>query len=164
MKAQVIALLIICFIALFSSFIYSFFYPTATTIINLPLTIITIIFFLFGIIGFGFLSFIPHIFLGLSLGASKNALIFLYIFPIAIATYAGIKLGYLAQKDFEKKEYFLSQTKKIIYFFAIAITLSLIIEIGQPIIFNMELWPKDLLGLNMKEGDITSVFDILKRN
>lgn len=163
MRAQPLALLIICFIALFSSFIYSFFYPTVSPFINLPLTIITIIFFLFGVIGFGFLSFLPHIFLGLNLGATKNALIFLYLLPISIATYAGIKFGFLIQQDFEKKEYFLDKSKIIVYLIIFAILISLAIEFLQPIIFNLDIWPKDLLGLNIQETDTKSLFDILRQ-
>ncbi len=164
MRAQPLAILIISFIALFGSFIYSFFYPITTVFSTLPLTILTIVFFLFGIIAFGLFSFVPHLFLGLSLGADKNALIFFYFLPIAIATYAGVKLGFLIQRDFEVKEYFLEKTKPIIYLFIIAIVLSLIIETALPILLNMELWPKDLLGLNIEGRNATNIFDIFKQN
>lgn len=163
MRAQPLALLIICFIALFSSFIYSFFYPTISPFNTIPLTIITISFFLFGVIGFGFLSFLPHIFLGLNLGANKNALIFLYLLPISIATYAGIKLGFLIQQDFEKKEYFIEKSKIIVYLIVFAILISLTIEFLQPIIFNLDIWPKDLLGLNIEDSDATTMFDIFRQ-
>ncbi len=163
MKAQPLALLILCFIALLASFIYSFFYPIVTPFNSFPLTLITIIFFLFGIIAFGFFSFVPHIFLGLSLGAEKNALIFVYLIPIFIATYAGLKLGYLIQQDFEIKEYFLEKSKKIVYLLILAIIISLVIEAILPIILNMDIWPKDLMGLNIDGKNAGNMFDLIKK-
>jgi len=163
MKAQPLALLILCFITLFACFIYSFFYPIVTPLNTFPLTLITILFFLFGIIAFGFFSFVPHAFLGLSLGAEKNALIFVYLIPIFIATYAGIKLGYLIWQDFEVKEYFLENSKKLIYLFLLAIVISIIIETALPLILNMDLWPKDMLGLNLNGKNAQNMFDLLKK-
>lgn len=163
MKARALALLIISFIALFASFAYSIFMPTYTLFTIYPLTIMTLIFFLFGIIGFGYLVFLPHIYLGLPMGAEKNALIFVYFLPIALATYAGIKIGQSIEEDFKIKEYLTKkENKNIIYTFIIAIVSSIFIEASLPILFNMELWPKDLLGLNIEGKNAENIFDIFR--
>ena len=127
------------------------------------LTILTLLFFFFGAIGFGFISFIPHILLGLSFGSNKNALIFLYLAPIMLATYAGLKLGSALLDDFNNKKYFLTEIKPVITFIIIAIALSLVIELALPLIISGELWPKDLFGMTISQGDsITDLFSDLR--
>ncbi|MFA5763583.1 MAG: hypothetical protein WC915_02120 [archaeon] len=163
MNKKALAFLLICTIVLLLSFIISFFIPMTNFIGNYPLTILTLLFFFFGVIGFGFISFIPHALLGLSLGSNKNALIFLYAAPIMLATYAGLKFGSVLLDDFNNKKYFLTEIKPIITFVIIAIVLSLVIELALPIIISGDLWPKDLFGMTISEGDsITDLFTELK--
>jgi hypothetical protein len=163
MDKKALALLLICTIALLMSFIISFFIPINNFIGYYPLTILTLLFFFFGAIGFGFVSFIPHILLGLSFGSNKNALIFIYLAPILLATYAGLKLASALLDDFNNKKYFLTEIKPIITFIIIAIALSLLIELTLPLIISGELWPKDLFEMNISQGEsITDLFGELK--
>lgn len=163
MDNKALAFLLICIIAFLLSFIISFFNPITNFIGHYPLTILTLLFFFFGAIGFGFISFIPHILLGLSLGSNKNALIFLYSAPIMIATYAGLKLGSVLLDDFNKKKYFLEELRPIITLIFIAIIISVAIEMALPIIISGQLWPEDLFGLNIEQGEsITGLINELK--
>jgi hypothetical protein len=164
LNAKALGILILCFIALFASFAYSFFEPIYTQITVFPLTIMTILFFAFGLIFFGYLAFLPHIYLGLTMGAEKNALIFVYFLPIALATYVGVKIGTSIEEDFKLNEYLSSRkNKSLIQLLIFAILLSVFIEVALPIILNMQIWPEDLLGLKIEGRNVENIFDILKR-
>jgi len=99
---------------------------------------------------FGYLSFVPHILFGLALGAEKNAAIFIYLLPIAIATYAGAKLGVALEADFRKQKYFLNEGKKILGLLALSLVIAFAIEVAMPIIISY--LPQDLWGMSVKEG------------
>ncbi len=157
MDKKIIGLFLISLLFLFSSYTYAFFYPTITNFATLPLTVMVIAVFLSGTIFFGFLSFIPHIFIGLALGTEQNAAIIIYIIPIIIATYAGIKLGITTLNDFNNKEYLTKQAKKILFLLIIAIIIAVVIEQLMPIL--IELWPKNT-GLDMKSGK--NVFEMIE--
>ena len=161
MQARTMALFLVSLIALFASFAYSFYYPTFNGFISIPITIMIITFFLFGALGFGYLSFVPHIFLGLAMGASRNALLFVYLIPILFATYAGVKLGSSLTDDFRLKDYFTNNGKVIITFLLLAIIIAIIIEFSLPIIMNMHLIPEDLLGLHINTLNTGNIFDLL---
>jgi len=110
---------------------------------------------------FGYLAFLPHIFYGLAIGSEKNAAIFLYIFPIVLATYAGAKLGFALEADFKLEKYFLEDGKKVFWMLVTAIILALAIEILLPQIISMI--PEGLFGLDIKGGETTvSLFDKLR--
>lgn len=136
--------------ALFAAFAYAYFIPTNTFMIDIPFTLTTIGYFLSGIIFFGYFVFIPSIFFGLQLGTEKNVAIFLYIVPTLIATYAGAKIGFLLQDDFNKKNNFMQHWKLIATLLVLSIALALIAEAILPMI--MEYWPKDFMGLTLVDG------------
>jgi len=161
MDKKPLALLLICLIVLFTSFLYSVFNPTQNFFSSLPLTIIVLIAFIFGILFFGLISFVPHIFLGLSLGAQKNAVIFIYFFPVMIATYAGVKLGSALIDDFNKKSYFLGKGKSVLILLIVAIVIAIAIEYALPLISTLDLWPKDLFGLSIEKQE--TVFAALEK-
>jgi len=150
MDLKALALTMVSLIVLLSAFAYAYFNPTITIFAELPFTVMIIGYFLCGIAFFGYFAFLPAIFLGLQLGTEKNAALFLYILPTIIATYAGTKLGFALQEDFNKKNNFMTVGKKILILFIIAIILALAIELTLPSI--VEYWPKDFLGLNVVEG------------
>lgn len=138
---------------LLAAFAYSFFYPT--TLIfgvesQLPISILTILNFLFGTIFFGYAAFIPAILFGLQLGAQKNAAIFLYMIPILISTYAGVKLGFMLEADFWGKKNFLKTIKTIATILIVAIIVAIIIEVALPSIVSF--WPSDV-GIEMQDGE-----------
>jgi len=160
MEKKTLALLLISLVALLASFALSFLQPMNNTFVGLPLTVLVLAFFLFGVVGFGFLSFVPHIFLGLAMGAQKNATIFIFLAPIILATFAGIKLGTSLLDDMQIKKYFLEEWKTILLPLVIALALAITIEFTLPIIIQMQLWPEDLLGMNMQEG--TNVYGLLQ--
>jgi hypothetical protein len=137
-------------ILLLLGFVYSYFFPLPNVFQEIPLTGVVSGFFLAGTIFFGYLAFIPAIFFGLQLGADRNAAIFLYIIPSLIATYAGTKIGFALQRDFMKKKNFMDVMKISLQLFIMAIILALIMETITPYI--MEIWPKDLFGLNVVKG------------
>ncbi len=110
----------------------------------------TVGYFLAGVAFFGYFAFIPSIFLGLQLGAEKNAAIFLYVIPLILATYAGTKLGFVLQDDFLNKKNYMEHVKIIAIIFIFAIILALAIEMSLPTI--LEYWPKDFLGMNVTQG------------
>jgi hypothetical protein len=156
---KALALVLLSMIALLGSFVYSYFFPTQNFFSQIPFTVTTIGYFLSGILFFGYLAFIPSIFLGLQLGAEKNAAIFLYLIPLIISTYAGAKTGFLLQEDFMKKKSFFSSLKKIILLLLIALILAFIVESMLPMI--IELWPKeDLFGMKLVQGNnISDIFN-----
>ena len=147
---RALALVLISAIALLLGFSYSYYNPIATGFSEIPFTIIAIIYFLSGILFFGYLAFFPSILFGLQLGAEKNAAIFLYIIPILISTYAGTKLGFILQEDFFNKKNYLEHIKTIATIFIIAIILAFIVEVSLPYI--LDFWPKDFLGMNVAQG------------
>jgi hypothetical protein len=163
MNKKVLALFLICVISLLISFLFSFFYPSINLFGEYPLTILTILFFIFGFLGFGLIAFIPHIILGISFGTMKNGLIMAYFPPLLLASYAGIKFGILLLDDFNKKKYFLSEIKPIIMMILIAIILALVIEVSLPIVLNESFWPTNFFGFSFDQnvGSSYSAFDEL---
>jgi len=113
---------------------------------------------------YGYFAFIPHIFFGLALGSEKNAAIFIYFAPIAIATYAGIKFGTALMDDLLNKKYFLKEGKSILILLIIALVMGMAIELFMPALVEM-LWIEDYWGMQMKDngtianliGDLTSL-------
>jgi uncharacterized membrane-anchored protein len=137
-------------IALLLGFSYSYFTPTETFFVEIPFTMSVAGYFLAGIVFFGYFAFLPSIFLGLQLGAEKNAAIFLYIIPLILATYAGTKLGFVLQDDFFNKKNYMESVKTIAILLIFAIILAVAIEMSLPTI--LEYWPKDFLGMNVTQG------------
>ena len=162
MNKKATAFLLICLITLLLSFVYSFFLPFNTFLGNYSITILTLIFFFFGALGFGFLSFIPHLFLGLAFGAKKNANLFVYLLPIILATYAGLSLGAILLDDLNNKKYFLKEIKPIISILFVAIILSIGIEMLLPMLINSGIIPTEVLGMKLNEGESSAgLFDEL---
>lgn|GEM_PF-1221528 len=152
MEKKTILLVLICMLFLLGSFINGFFFYTDSSTVSIfgqvPLTIAVLGFFIFGTIFFGFIAFIPHILMGLTLGATQNAGIIIYFFPILIATYAGISFGNTILDDFQRKKYLTAQLKKTLLLLALALIIALAIEVFTPQI--IELWPKNMTGLEIK--------------
>ena len=162
MNKKAIAFLLICLITLLISFAYSFLYPINTFLGNYPITILTLAFFFFGALGFGFLSFIPHLFLGLAYGANKNANIFVYLLPLILATYAGLQLGAILLDDLNNKKYFIKEIQPIIAILFVAIIISISIEMLLPMLLNSGIIPTEVLGMKLNEGESsTGLFDEL---
>ncbi|MDD4250958.1 MAG: hypothetical protein PHX27_02085 [Candidatus ainarchaeum sp.] len=165
MDKKALIFLVICLITLLSSYIISFLNPMPNFIGQYPLITIILICFFFGTIFFGFVSFIPHALIGLALGAKKNSIIFLYIIPIILATYAGLKLGSILFDDFNRKKYFLQEGKNILALLLGAIILALVIEIALPLILEMQLWPQDSFGMTLeKPENVTKALEVLKES
>jgi glycosidase len=142
--------------------VYGFFYPTITSFSDLPLTVDVIAFFLSGTVFFGFIAFIPHVFLGLALGTTKNAAILVYVIPLTLSTYYGIQLGMSTYNDFNNHEYLTEQAKKIFISIILIIILAIIIEQIMPYI--IEIWPTQATGLEMKqESTIFGMIDSLRQ-
>ena len=147
------------FLGLLAAFTYSYFYPTTFlfgTESQIPLSILTILNFFFGVIFFGYLAFIPALLIGLQLGAQKSALIFIYIFPLLISTYAGTRLGVMIENDFWGKKNYLKIMKTIVVFLIISLLIAIVIENSIP--FIIEYWPKDT-GFTIEKGQ--SIVDLL---
>ena len=160
MEKKPLAFLLVSLIALFATFLYSFFNPFPTFFSQLPFALLIIGFFLFGTLAFGYLSFVPHIFLGLAMGAEKNAILFVYLVPIIIATYAGAMLGAALGKDFNRKKYFLGDGKKVLTLLIVAIILTIAIDLALP--YVIQYWPQDIMGLSIKPGgDVWSLISNL---
>jgi hypothetical protein len=157
LEIKPIAFLLISLICLLLSFAYSFFYPSPNFLGAVPFVLVILAFFFFGAMAFGYFAFIPHVFYGLAMGANKNAAIFLFFVPLAMATYAGTTLGCALEKDFKIKKYFLTEGKVVIILLIVSIVFAIIAEIALPAIVNM--WPSDLFGLNVKPGE--GIFDII---
>ena len=151
MEIKPIAFLLISLICLLLALAYSFFYPAPNFLGTVPFVLVVLAFFFFGVLAFGYLAFIPHIFYGLALGANKNAAIFLFFIPIVLATYAGTTLGSALEKDFKVKKYFLADGKKVLILLIIAIVLAIAAELALPTIISM--WPSDLFGLSIKQNE-----------
>ena len=150
MDKKALAFLLIGMIALLGGFAYSYFTPELNLFSELPFTVAIIFFFLAGALFFGFFSFVPALLFGLEMGAERNAAIFLYLVPCALAIYAGTSLGASLFDDFFKKKHFLSDGKKIILILCIALILALVIELAIPRI--IDFWPKDFAGMNLIQG------------
>jgi hypothetical protein len=150
MEKKPLALVLMMLIAILTAFTFSYLDPTTTVFGEVPLTITVLAFFLAGTIYFGYFAFIPGILFGLDLGATKNAAIFLYIFPLIIATYAGTLFGFVTEEDFKKKKNLTTELKTTVILLVISIILALIIEMGIPML--TEMWPKDFFGMNLIEG------------
>jgi hypothetical protein len=156
MEKRPLAFLLLSLMALFASFAYSFMNPFPTFFTEMPLSLLVIGFFFFGAMAFGYLSFVPHVFMGLAMGAERNAAIFLYLLPVMLATYSGALLGSALEKDFRMRKYFLEDGKKVLALLAIAIALAVAIDLALPYI--IQYWPQDWMGMNMKQGgDIWSL-------
>ena len=104
---------------------------------------------------YGYFAFIPHVFFGLAQGSTRNAAIFIYLFPIIIATYAGIKFGNALMDDLLNKKYFLTEGKSIIILFAIALVSGIAIELFMPTIIEL-LWIEDYWGMQMSGNGNTT--------
>ena len=151
MDAKIIFITLLCAMALFGGFAYSYFAPTENLFPQMPFPLVAVIFFISGVVFFGLLSFIPVLLFGMQLGAGKNAVIFLYLIPSLFSIFAGTKLGILLLDDFRSKKTFLKEGRKILILFVVAIALSFAVELALPYI--VEFWPKDFLGLNISEGE-----------
>ena len=149
-------------LGLLAAFTYSYFFPTTFlfgTESQIPLSVLIILNFFFGVIFFGYLSFIPALLIGLQLGAQKSALIFLYIFPLLISTYAGTKLGFMLESDFWGGKNYLKVIKTVIVLLIISLLIATIIENLIP--FIIEYWPKDT-GFTVEESQ--NFMDLLINN
>jgi len=162
MDAKATVLLAICFVALFGSFLYSMFTPIETGMLILPITIMTIVFFFFGVIGFGFASFVPYLLLGFAMGIRRDPILFIYLLPILIATYAGLKLGSTLLDDFRRKIYFTPHGKTIISLIVIAIIIAIALEFALPLISEMNFIPNDVFGTEIVKTKIPDMSDFLK--
>jgi hypothetical protein len=161
MDSKVVSMVAFTFLGLLAAFTYSYFYPTTFIFgaeSQIPLSILIILNFFFGVIFFGYLAFIPALIIGLQLGAQKNALIFLYIFPLLISTYAGTKLGFMLENDFWGKKDYLKVIKTVIGILIIALIIAILIENLVPLI--IEYWPNNT-GFNVQENQ--SVMDLFNQ-
>jgi len=94
------------------------------------------------------------------MGAEKNAILFVYLVPIIIATYAGAMLGAALGKDFNRKKYFLGDGKKVLTLLIVAIILTIAIDLALP--YVIQYWPQDIMGLSIKPGgDVWSLISNL---
>jgi hypothetical protein len=163
MDKKAVMLMVVCLIALFGSFLFAMFNPSGTMFLILPLTIMIIVFFFFGVIGFGFASFVPYVLLGLAMGTQKNAVLFLYLIPILIATYAGLKLGSTLLDDFRRKIYFTEHWKIIVSLLITAIIIAVAIELALPMLEGLQLWPADLFGMEFNQTNVKDIFSYLEQ-
>jgi len=149
-------------LAFLSGFAYSYFEPTVFFDFGrVPLTILVGIHFIFGTVFFGFFAFIPSLLLGLQMGAEKNAAMFMYIIPLALASYAGTKIGFSALEDFLEEKNISLHMKKIFTILIVAVVLSIVIE--QILPWLIELWPAGT-GLDMRQGKTAlELLDELRR-
>ena len=161
MEVKTIALFLVSLIALLISFGIGFFYPLNNFFSFVPISLGVVGFFLFGAAMYGYFAFIPHIFFGLAHGSTKNAAIFVYLLPIILATYAGIKFGNALMDDLLNKKYFLTEGKSILILFAIALVSGIAIELFMPTIIDM-LWIEDYWGMQMSgSGNTTDLISDL---
>lgn len=152
MDEKSVSMAIFTLFGLLAAFAYSYFYPTTLLFgveSQIPISLLTIINFLFGAIFFGYAAFIPALLIGLQLGAQKNAAIFLYIFPLLISTYAGVKLGFALESDFWGKKNYLNVIKIITTILVISLVIAVLIELILP--FLVQFWPADT-GLTVQES------------
>ena len=164
MEAKTLAFFLLSLIILFISFAIGFFFPLNNFFSVVPISLAVIGFFLFGAAMYGYFAFIPHIFFGLALGSERNAAIFIYFIPIAIATYAGVMFGQALMGDLLNKKYFLNEGKSILILLIIALVMGVAIELFMPTLVEM-LWIEDYWGMQMKDsgtignliGDLTSL-------
>jgi len=157
MEARPLALLLLSLIALFVGFLYSYFNPVGETLSSYPLTFLVLLFFLAGIVFFGYLAFIPSALYGLSMGSAKNPVIFINLLPIVLAIYSGIVIGSALQDDLQLKRNYKIVAKRAIILFAIAIILALIIEFGAPLVIHSI--PNEIFN-DVNTGDSTlSILD-----
>jgi len=155
MEVKTIGLFLVSLIALFIAFGIGFFFPLNNFFSFVPISLAVIGFFLFGAAMYGYFAFIPHIFFGLAHGSTRNAAIFVYLFPIILATYAGIKFGNALMDDLLNKKYFLTEGKSILILFAIALVSGIAIELFMPTIIDM-LWIEDYWGMQMSGSGNTT--------
>ena len=144
MDPKSLSMTVFTLLGLLAAFTYSYFFPTTFIFgveSQIPLSILTILNFFFGTIFFGYFAFIPALLIGLQLGAQKNAVVFLYIFPILLSTYAGSMLGFMLEADFWGKKNYLKILKRIIVIFIISLILAIAIENVIP--YVIEYWPAD---------------------
>jgi hypothetical protein len=155
MEVKTLGLFLLSLIMLFIAFGIGFFIPLYNFYIIVPIPLAVIGFFLFGAAMYGYFSFIPHIFYGIGLGSNRNAAIFIYLLPIVLATYAGIKFGNALMDDLLNKKYFLNEGKTIIILLAIALLSAVAIELFMPTIIDI-LWVEDYWGMNMSDSGNTT--------
>jgi len=147
-------------ILMFLAFIYSFFAPAANFLAGTPITFLSLGFFMFGMLGFGYLLPILSILYGLAMGANRDASIFIFLIPIALSAYAGAILGSALKEDFEIKKYFLEEGQVVATLLAVALIMAFAIEVAYPLF--IENLPTDLFGFTFKEGTTaTSMMDRL---
>ncbi len=152
MNQKALSMMVFTLFGLFSAFVYSYYFPITLLFgieSQIPISILTILNFFFGVIFFGYLSFIPAILIGLQLGAEKNVVVFFYIIPLVISTYAGSKLGFMLEADFWGKKNYLKAMKSIVTILIVALIIALVIEAIIPYI--IQLWPSDT-GFVVKES------------
>ncbi|MBT7241240.1 MAG: hypothetical protein HN878_02005 [Candidatus Diapherotrites archaeon] len=157
MEVKTIALFLVSLIALFIAFGVGFFFPLNNFFSFVPISLAIIGFFLFGAAMYGYFAFIPHVFFGLALGSERNAAIFVFLAPIAIATYAGVKFGNALMDDLLNKKYFLKEGKNILILLIIALVLGIAIELFMPTIIDI-IWMDDYWGMQMKDNGTVGDF------
>ena len=155
MEVKTLGLFLVSLIALFIAFGIGFFFPLNNFFSIVPISLAVIGFFLFGAAMYGYFAFIPHVFFGLALGSQRNAAIFVYLLPIILATYAGIKFGSALMDDLLNKKYFLTEGKTIIILLAFAMISAVAIELFLPTLIEI-LWIEDYWGLQMTDSGSTS--------
>jgi hypothetical protein len=161
MEVKILGLFLASLIALLISFGIGFFFPIHNFFSVVPISLAVVGFFLFGAAMYGYFAFIPHIFFGLAHGSTKNAAIFIYLLPVILATYAGIKFGSALMDDLQNKKYFLTEGKSIIILFTLAIISGIAIELFMPTIIDM-LWVEDYWGMQMSgSGNTTDLISEL---
>jgi ribose/xylose/arabinose/galactoside ABC-type transport system permease subunit len=154
MEKKPLAIMLISLILMFLSYIYSFYYPMPNFLAYMPLTFLALGFFMFGILAFSYTLPLIYIFYGLSMGANKDASIFIFILPLTLGAYAGAILGTSLEEDFKIQKYFLQDGKKVFTLIIIALILALSIEFIYPLIINS--FPQDLFGFTFKESITTT--------
>ena len=155
MEVKALGLFLASLIALFIAFGIGFFFPMNNFFSIVPIPLVVVGFFLFGAAMYGYFAFIPHIFFGIALGSQRNAAIFVYLLPVILATYAGIKFGSALMDDLLNKKYFLTEGKTIIILLAFAMISAVAIELFLPTLIEI-LWIEDYWGLQMTDSGSTS--------
>ncbi len=154
MEQKPLAIILTSLIAMFLAFIYSFYMPTANFLVGTPLIFLTLGFFMFGVLAFGYTLPLLSAFYGLAMGANEDASIFIFMIPLTIAAYAGVLLGSSLEDDFKVRSYFLKNGRQVATLAVIAIVLAVAIEYAYPLFINS--LPQDLFGFTFKEGVTTA--------
>ena len=154
MEKKPLAIMLISLISMFLAFIYAFYSPMANFLAGMPLTFLTLGFFMFGFLAFSYTLPLLYIFYGLAMGSNKDASIFVFMIPITLGAYAGAILGTSLEEDFKMRKYFLQDGRTIFTLIAVAIVLAFLLEFIYP--FFIESLPQDLFGFTFKEGITTA--------